>query len=293
MKLLFNLIFALLVFSLSIKSYGQFAVNDPVQTGQNATMIAQNASILEQSIESFKKAKELVDQGKKSYQEFVQIKTFMETVEQRMQNIGDIKNLRLNKIEAIMDRVLCIKTGDYYPKAPQYFGIVSKIQNAFNSCDNRELYSETFAGKIEHLENSVKNKKQVGKNQLLSSMNEFNSSMKIAQNTREATSAYNSRMKLELGLKYKAISDELVKLSDEIHLAINIDAGDSRNIPLSPSERMKMMDMANQYQIQALEYEEKSVKLLKESSELDRAQQKQLLQIKRDLAFSQLIRFTL
>lgn len=274
------------------QSYSQLATTDPMQISQNATLISH-------ALETFKKTKEIVDEGKKHYKEFVQIKTFLETTEERLKNIGDIKNLRLNKIDNIMDKVLAIKTGDYFSGNSKYQSVNYITQTAFDHADknNNALYNTTYAAKLENLESTTNNSSvRTSSNSskyFSGKMNEFNIKMKEGQITQEAMSAYSSKMKLDLAVKYKAISDELVKLSDEISLAINLDKGDSRNIPLSPSERMKMMDMANQYQIQALEYEEKSANLLEEASKMNDAQAQKLSRYKNNLVMKQMINFKL
>lgn len=281
-------------------SNAQWVVSDPGQSSQNATIIANGAKTLDEAIKAAKRAKELVDQGKKAYSEFVQIKSFLESTEERLKNIGDIKNLRLNKIENIMDKVLAIKTENYFSDNKIYRSVNQKTEAAFNHADksNKELYNTTYASKIETLEANSTRNSSTGSNSIsgkdyIKKMNEFNKAMKEGQVTEEAMSSYSSKMLLDLGIKYKAMSDELVKLSDEVSLAINLDKGDSRNIPLTSAERLKMMDMANQYQIQALEYEEKSARLLQEAAKINEEQASKAMQLRRNIKMKELINFHL
>ena len=288
-----NLILIFASISLATISNAQLVTSDPGQTAQNATLIAQNASTLQQAVETFQQLKKTYQQGEASYKEFVQMKDYMTRVEERLQNVGDIKDLKLNKINAILDKVLCIKQGNYYPKSLRYLEIIAKMQAAFLNCDNRELYNSTYSGVVQSYDEKYSNAASPGPKEINGRLNEFNKSLSEAEKTNQVTSAYNARMKLELGLKYKTISDTLVYMSAEIHKAINEDKGSDRNIALSPSERLKMMDLAVQYQIEALEYEEKSARLLKEASEADAQQQKEIRRIKRELATKQIIDFQL
>lgn len=271
----------------------QVVTTDITQTAQNATMIAQNADMLRTSIEQFKQMKKLYAQGKESYGEFVQIKDFIAASEERLKNIGDIKQLRLNNINMILDKVFCIKQGNYFPVAFQFTDIVNQIKSGFLNCDNTQVYNKTYSGVIRGFDARINNAIYTGEKEILNRMNELNSSLKEADKTRTVMNSYNSRMKLELGLKYKAISDGLMELSEEVHLAINEDSESDKNIALSPAERLKMMDMANQYQLQAMEFEEKSAKLLSEASELDKQHEKEILKIQRDLTMRQIINFKL
>jgi hypothetical protein len=271
----------------------QMVVTDPGQNIQSATIISQNASILGEAVHTFHQLQQTYSQGQASYKEFVQMKTYLENAEERLKNIGDIKQLKLNNVNAILDKVLCIKQGNYYPRAMRFLDIITRMKAAFLNCSNQELYSKTYSGVLEDFNLRIENAGNVGTNELNTRLNSLNSGLLEAEKTKGATNAYNARMKLELGLKYKAISDELMDASEEVHLAINQDKGSDKNIALSPAERMKMMDMANQYQLQALEYEEKSAKLLKEASEADPEQQRQIQKAKRDIAEKQMINFQL
>lgn len=273
--------------------FAQWVTTDVIQQGQNATMIGQQATMIDQAISNFKKMKEMYDQAQKSHQEFVQIKEYLETAEERLQRVGDIKDLRLNKIQAIMDRTLCIKQGNYFPKSIRFYDMVNNIRNAFYSCDNQAIYNKTYSGVLESLDARVYMAGSVAHKDVVQRLNEFNIVVKEAEVTKEVTNGYDTRMKLELGLKYKAISDELMKLSDELHAAINLDNGNGKNIALTPAERLQMMDMANKYQIQSLEYEEKSARLLKEASTMNQDQAEKLAHYKRDLAVKQMINFKL
>ena len=271
----------------------QMVVSDPAQNIQSATIISQNASILSEAVQTFHELQQTYSQGQASYKEFVQMKTYLENAEERLKNIGDIKDLKLNNVGAILDKVLCIKQGNYFPKAIKFSDIISRMKAAFLNCSNQALYDKTYCGFMESFDLRLETAGNVGTNELNARLNSLNSGLFEAEKTKGATNGYDTRMKLELGLKYKAISDELMDASEEVHLAINQDKGSDKNIALSPAERLKMMDMANQYQLQALEYEEKSARLLKEASEADPEQQRQIQKAKRDLAEKQIINFQL
>lgn len=282
-----------IVFFFTCTIRAQFATVDVTQTAQNATMIAQNADILKTSVEQFKQMKKVYDQGRESYKEFVQIKDFIAASEERLKNIGDIKQLRLNNINMILDKLFCIKQGNYFPVSLRFADIVAQIKSAFLNCDNTQVYNKTYSGVIRRFDARINKATRVGQKEIIERMNELNSNLKDADNTHTVMESYNSRMKLELGLKYKSISDGLMELSEEMHLAINEGAESDKNIALSPADRLKMMDMANQYQLQAMEFEEKSAQLLAEASELDKQQEREVLKMQRDLAMRQIINFTL
>jgi hypothetical protein len=271
----------------------QMVVSDPAQNIQTAAIISQNASILSEAVQTFHQLQQTYSQGQASYKEFVQMKSYLENAEERLKNIGDIKDLKLNNVNAILDKVLCIKQGNYFPRAIRFLDIIARMKAAFLNCSNQELYSKTYSGVLEDFNLRIETAGNVGHQELNARLNGLNSGLFEAEKTKGATNAYDARMKLELGLKYKAISDELMDASEEVHLAINQDKGSDKNIALSSAERMKMMDMANQYQLQALEYEEKSAKLLKEASEADPEQQRQIQKAKRDIAEKQIINFQL
>lgn len=273
----------------SLTSYAQLATTDPGQIAQNAAMILQNAEIIENAIKTFKQLKQVYDTGKKAYETAVEIKDFAQRTEERLKNIGDIKSLRLNKIDIIMNKVLCIKQNNYYPKSFRFLELIGQIKSAFNNCDNSKLYGNTFAGVLENFEKRVNSAGQATKAGMIERLNGFNEMLSNADQTAQLTSSYNARMQLELGLKYKAISDELFKLSDEVHAAINQDSDSEKNVKLTSAERIKIMDMANQYQLQALEFEEKSARLLKEATESDEIQRSQATKIIRDLKVRQII----
>lgn len=273
--------------------HAQFVTTDVTQTAQNAAMITQNAELIKNSIEQFKQMKKIYDQGRESYKEFVQIKDFIANAEERLKNIGDIKQLRLNNINMILEKIFCIKQGNYFPVSLRFADIVAQIKSAFLNCDNTQVYNKTYSGVLQRFDSRINNASRAGQKEIIERMNELNKSLKQADDTRSVTNAYNSRMKLELGLKYKAISDGLMELSEELHLAINEGVESDKNIALSPGERLKMMDMANQYQLQAMELEEKSAQLLAEASELQKEQEKEILKMQRDLAMKQIINFKL
>lgn len=273
--------------------FSQLVTADPGQTAQNATMIAQNTAILEQAVQTFHTAQEELSQAKAAYGELVQMKDFMVKVENRLQNIGDIKQLKLNSVNSILDKILCIKQGHYYPKSIRFLEILAMMQSAFLNCNNDELYAKTYSGALQSLDQRIESAGEVGGKQLNERLNDFNKDLKQAELTNQATNAYDARMKLELALKYKTVSDTLMYMSAEVSRAINQDQGSDRNIALSPAERLKMMDLANQYQLQALDYEERSARLLKEASEADVQQQRQIRAAKRDIANKQMINFQL
>jgi hypothetical protein len=278
----------LIVFSQQ-KIMAQLTTTDPGQTAQNAAMILQNAEIIENAIKTFKQMKQMYDTGKKAYQEAVEIKEFAQRVEERLKNIGDIKALRLNKMDIIMNKVFCIKQNNYYPKSFRFLELIGQIKSAFNNCDNAALYGKTFSGALMDFDRRISNASMVAGDGIVDRLNGFNALMTRATQTTELTDAYNTRMKMELGLKYKTISDELMKLSQEVHAAINQDSDSDKNVKLSSAERMKLMDMVNQYQLQSMEYEEKSARLLKEASEMDESQKRQAAKIIRDLKVKQII----
>ncbi len=286
---LFTLI--LLIWTYTAKS--QIATTDPGVMAQNGVIISQNGQMLSTAIADFKQLQQVYQQGKQSYQEFVQIKDFIQASEERLKNIGDIKDLKLNDVNQILDKVFCIKQSNYFPQAVKFLDIVSKVKAGFLKCDNTEVYNSTFSGLLDQLDTRSDNAYAIGSAEITSRMNQLSNSIKGADNAQSALNGYNARMKLELGLKYKAISDHLMQLSEEVHLAINEDGSSDKNIKLTPGDRMKMMDMVNQYQVQALEYEQKSAELLKQASEMDEQQQKKLIEVKRDLAVTQMINFTL
>jgi hypothetical protein len=284
---------AILLFLKFSLTQAQLATTDPGQTAQNSTMIIQNAQVIATAMNQFKELKRVYEQGKQSYKEFVQIKDFIKASEDRLATIGDIKELRLNNVNLILDKVFCIKQGNYFSQSIRFLDIIRRIKAGFLNCSNKEIYDKTISGVLDHFDDRVHSAAKIGAKEIKHVMNEMNMSLLEADKTQTVLNGYNSRMKLELGLKYKAISDELMQLSEEVHLAINQEKGSDKNIALSPGERLKMMDMANQYQLQAMQYEEKSAQLLKEASEIDQWQQKKLLEIKRDLAYKQMINFSL
>lgn len=280
-----------LIFNETIQA--QIATVDPTLAAQNSQMLVQNSTLISTALSQFKELQQMYQQGKSSYQEFVQIKDFIKSAEDRMKNIGDIKELKLNDVDAILAKVFCIKQGNFFPSAVRFLEIVSKIKAGFLNCDNRGIYDKTFSGLLENFDTRFETAYDIGAVEINSRIAYLNAGMIDADNTQSALNSYNSRMKLELGLKYKAVSDQLMQQSEEIHLAINEDASSDKNIKLSPADRLKLMDMANQYQVQALDYEEKSARLMKEASEMDQQQQKRLMQIKRDLEIQRMINFTL
>ena len=271
----------------------QMVVSDPGQNVQTGVLISQGSEILSTAVKAFKQEQQIYSQAKESYGEFVQMKNYIATAEDRLKTIGDIKELKLNNVNAILDKVLCLKQGNFFPRAVRYLDIIARMKAAFLNCSNQELYGKTYSGVLENYNIRLETAGTAGAHELNARLNDLNSGLFEAEKTKGATNAYNARMKLELGLKYKAISDELMDASEEVHLAINQDKGSDKNIALSPVERMKMMDLANQYQLQAIEYEEKSAKLLKEASEADAEQQRQIQGAKREIANKQIINFNL
>ena len=124
----------------------QMVVSDPAQNIQSATIISQNASILSEAVQTFHQLQQTYSQGQASYTEFVQMKNYLENAEERLKNIGDIKDLKLNNVGAILDKVLCIKQGNYFPKAIKFSDIISRMKAAFLNCSNLALYDKTYCG---------------------------------------------------------------------------------------------------------------------------------------------------
>ena len=220
--------------------FAQLAVIDPTQNAQTATIIGQNTSILAQAVQTFQTEQKIYSQAQTSYGEFLQMRKYLANAEDRLKNIGSIKDLKLNNLNSFLDKVLCIKQGNYYPRAVRFLDIITKMKAAFLNCNNQQLYEKTYSGVMESFDLRLETAGHVGSKELNARLNTLNADLFEAEKTKGVTNAYNSRMKLELGLKYKTISDSLMDLSEELHLAINVDNGSNQNIALSSGERMKM-----------------------------------------------------
>ncbi len=288
-KILFTLLILLKVCAIT----AQLATTDPGLMGQNSVIIGQNSQMISTAILQFKQLQQDYQLGKQSFQQFVQMKDFIQASEDRLKNIGGIKDLKLNDINLILDQVFCLKETNYFPVSIQFLDIINRIKAGFLNCNNQDIYNSTFSGLLAQLDARSDAAYDAGSTAVSAQMDQLSSGVMLAANAQSAMNSYDTRMKLELGLKYKAISDQLMQLSEELHLAINMDGTSDKNIKLSPADRMKMMDMANQYQMQALEYEEKSSALLKQASQMDEQQQEKLIEVKRDLGVQQMINFNL
>jgi hypothetical protein len=287
-------IFSVLAFiSMAFTLNAQLATTDPILSGQTQFVIGQNASILAQAVQAFQEEQKIYSQAQTSYGEFLQMRKYLANAEDRLKNIGSIKDLKLNNVNAFLDKVLCVKQGNYFPRAVRFLDIITKMKAAFLNCSNQQLYSLTYSGVMDSYDLRLEAAGNVGTRELNARLNTLNADLFEAEKTKGATNAYNARMKLELGLKYKTISDSLMDLSEELHLAINADNGSSQNITLTSAERMNMMDLSIKYQMQALDYEQKSAQLLKEASEADPEQLRQIQKAKRDIAEKQIINFQL
>ncbi|MBN8702748.1 MAG: hypothetical protein J0M08_06770 [Bacteroidetes bacterium] len=258
MKNLYLLTFLL---ATTITLPGQVITSDPIQEGQNKVMIKLQAQSLWNAVDQFKKMKEHYDVAVRTKEQIVELRDMALTIEERLKEVGDIKNLRLNNIGAILDRVMSLKEGRQVFMANKFMDIASTFESAFLKLDNSEIYENSYSGVASSYSATLDNPRENVRS-VQTKINSLNSYLEEATKTSMVADAQNQKMKMNLAIQYKAISDELIKVAKELNVAINIESA----IALDPGQRMEMMDKVLNLQIKAAELEERSAQLLKEAT---------------------------
>lgn len=272
----------------------QLAVYDP----QNTMVVANQATQISQAIEILKQTKASVAQAKQSVEQLNYIRQYMENAADNLQKVGNIKDLKINQIENILDRILCLKGGARYYQSIKFLNIVNMIRGAYGKCDNNSLFKITWGGVTksinEEIGSSQKNlngfvKQYTTQQDIVNKTKQVDAYIEQAYTVQQAGSNYSEETKLELANKYKEISDELMKLSHELSGALNQEG--SNVIEVTKGERLALMSKAMDYQLKSIEYEEKYAQLLKEATELSDNDRKEIANYKRALAIREFAMF--
>ena len=271
----------------------QAQVLDPT----NLAIVTNQTTQISQALQMLKQSQTALDQTRQATQQLVAINQYMQNANQEIKQLGSIKDLQLNKLDLLLDKILCIKQGNWYLQLPNLSGYLSLLFKGFNLCDNTELFNVTWAGmaKQMNLEIGFSGKAGLGitrgqtVDQLAASAQALDVKMEQAYTMEQIGTGYNDEATLTLALKYKSISDDLMKTSQELSAALNVE-GD-KVIEANKSDRLQLMAKAMDYQLKALEYHEKYCNLLQQATRLKPNDKNVIINYKRNLSLAQILAF--
>ncbi len=285
--------FFLTVILLPYWGKAQFVVTDP----SNTVIVANQTTQISQAISALKQGQQMYQSIRQEGQQLEYIKNYMQDAENRLKNIGSIKDLKLNDLETILDKVLCLKAGNYMYQSVHFMDIVSSIRNAYGKCANTDVFKLTFAGVKKQLVEQFGNQNQsmgdffgqLSSDNLVQKQNELEISISNAHDFDMTTQNNDKELKLELAFKYKDLSDELMKMSDELSKAIN--AQGVAGVQVDPGQRLSLMAKAMDYQLKSVAYEEKSAALMKDAGELSKEDTRYFNNYQKQIQLAMILKF--
>ena len=250
----FKILALCLSFLLTSKMYAQLF--DP----GNMAVIANQTTQINQAVQMLKQSQSVIEQSKQSVMQLVQIKQFLEKTSKDLENLTTIKQLKINDISTFMNEILCLQNINRYPSQGPFVNLSAQLQASLNLCDHTQLYGSTFGGWSDNLlaAHPTPTKTAVNGRQILDDQ------LFVANGLQNVGQSYTNQTQFELAFKYKNLSDQLMAISQELSAALNIEGAGM--IEASKPERLQLMALAIDYQLKALEYEEKYANLLNNSS---------------------------
>lgn len=275
---------------LAVPGQATMIANQGVQISQQATAIANAVQVL-------KTAEATYGALQAEGQQLVYIKNYMQEASDNLKNLGNMKNLQLNQMETFLNELLCIKGGNRYYQL-SFPNIVSLILGAFGKCDNTGFFNASWGGLTKNLNEQMSASGQ-NLNQFVTQFdtqqamidqnNKVNTSLDTAYSAQQVGSSYNEQTKVELAMKYKTMSDNLMKMSHELNQALNLEGTDA--VQVTKGERLMLMAKAMDYQMKAMEYEEKYAVLLKEGTEFSQNDKTEMANYQRAMGLHEVIMF--
>ena len=225
------------------------------------------------------------------------MKTFMQQEEENLKHLDNIKNLKINQIDDLLNEILCLKGGNRFYQL-RFSNAVDLIKGAYGKCDNSDVFKMTWAGITrnfnEQMGSGAKNlsafvSKFNTHQAIIDQNNLLNRQMETAYACQQVGNSYNEQTTVELATKYKQISDDLMKMSHQLNQALNMEGNDA--LQVSKGERLMLLSKAMDYQVKALEYEEKYAQLLKEGTALSENNRKELSGYRKAMSINESILF--
>ncbi len=273
------------IFSVGLNAKGQGVLAIPGQSvmiTNQATQISQQTTAIAKAVELLKLTQSAVQTLQTQENQLNYMKNYMQEAEENLKHLDNIKNLKINQIENLLDAVLCVKGGDRYFQL-RFPSLVNLIKSFYGKCDNTDLFNLTWAGVTkkfnESMGSTVKNVNafvsQFNTQQsVIDQNNRMNTNLKTAYSIQQVGSSYQEQTQVELAMKYKQMSDELMKMSHQLNQALNLEGEDA--VQVTKGERLLLLSKAMDYQLKSLEYEEKYAELLKEGTALSPNDRKEL-----------------
>ena len=211
----------------------------------------------------------------------------MEQTANDVKSLNTIKDLKINDLPSLLSKLLCIKDNNRYISTGPYLQLSAQLQASLDWCDHSQLYANSISGLS--LNYDVPNTSVSSSAQNGAPRDAFDQQLYVAAGYQQVGQAYNSQTKFELAFKYKSLSDQLMAISQELSAALNIEGADMINA--NKPERLQLMALAVDYQLKALEYEEKYAQLLNESTATNPVAKSAVNQINRNFSFSEILQF--
>ena len=275
---------------LAVPGQATMIANQGIQISQQATAIANAVQLL-------KTAEATYGTLQAEGQQLVYIRNYMQEASDNLKNLGNIKNLQLNQIETFLDEVLCIKGGNRYYQL-SFLNIVNLIMGAFGKCDNTNVFNATWAGMTKNLNEQLSARgqnlnqyvNQFGNQQaIIDQNNKVNISLDTAYSAQQVGNSYNEQTKVDLAMKYKSMSDDLMKMSHELNQILNLEGADA--VQVTKGERLLLMAKAMDYQMKAMEYEEKYAQLLNEGTAFSQNDKTEMANYQRAMGVHEMVMF--
>ncbi len=275
---------------LAVPGQATMIANQGIQISQQATAIANAVQLLKTTETTYAT---LQAEG----QQLVYIKNYMQEASDNLKNVGSIKNLQLNQIESFLDGLLCLKGGNRYYQL-SFLNIVNLITGALGKCDNTNVFNATWAGMTKNLNEQMSASSQnlnqyvaqfSSQQSMIDQNNKVNTSLDTAYSAQQVGNSYNEQTKVELALKYKAMSDDLMKMSHELNQALNLEGTDA--IQVTKGERLMLLAKAMDYQMKAMEYEEKYAQLLNEGTAFSQNDKSEIANYQRAMGIHEMVMF--
>ena len=226
----------------------------------NIAVIANQTTQINQAVQMLKQSQSVIEQSKQSVMQLVQIKKFLEKTSKDLESLTTIKQLKINDISTFMNELLCLQNTNRYPSQGPFVNLSAQLQASLHLCDHALLYGSTFGGWSDNLlaSHPTLTKAPVNSRQSLDDQ------LFVANGLQNVGQSYTNQTQFELAFKYKNLSEQLMAISQELSAALNIEGAGM--IEASKPERLQLMALAIDYQLKALEYEEKYANLLNNSS---------------------------
>lgn len=248
-----------------------------IQQQQNQQQIVLQNKQLMEAIKTLRELKQIYDTGKKTYNEIKGLKEDYDKIEERLHQFEDVKSLKINDIENILDRILCVRDKNYFFTSGAFRNLVNRIQGSFSTCDNEIIFNISYPGFSSELQQNSKYKK-ISANTYEKDLKSLDQKMVTAMRLNDVLENADSKTKMNIGFMYKQLADELIKLGKDLH-----DNLQSDNVEINKAERMDMLARSIDYQLKALDYQRLSSQLLKESSTPSRSDAREIKSYQRSL----------